>query len=161
MIRHLLLLRHAEAAEKLAAQDDFDRPLTERGIQQAVKVGAHLEQLAWLPQLIMSSPAVRTRSTAKIVADKLHYPESEIVHEQQVYNGSVLQLLQTLQQLHPDFIRVLLVAHNPGISYLGEWLTKVPDTALKPGGLLRIEFQIKNWTELREGSGKLLGLFQP
>lgn len=161
MIRHLLLLRHAEAAEKLAEQNDFDRPLTELGIQQAVKVGAQITQQPWRPQLIITSPALRTHTTAKIVANSFNYPESEIIREQQLYNGSVLQLFQALQHVHPEFTQVLLVAHNPGISYLGEWFTKVPNTALKPAGLLHIEFQLNHWNELREGCGKLIRLFQP
>ncbi len=160
MIRHLLLLRHAETAEKLTVQNDFDRPLTERGIQQAVHVGTHLKQNRWKPQLIIASPSLRTLSTAKIVADSIHYPQSEIIQEATVYHGSVLQLYQALQQIHPDFTEVLVVAHNPGISYLGEWLTKV-STALQPAGLLRIEFQLPQWPELREGSGKWHSTFQP
>jgi phosphohistidine phosphatase len=161
MIRHLLLLRHAAAAEKLPTQNDFDRPLTEHGIQQAVKVGAYMNSSGWVPQLIITSPAKRTLFTAKIVADAVRYPEAEIVPETSAYNGSVLQLYHALQQVNDGFTHVLLVAHNPGISYLGEWLTKNSDSELLPGGLLHIEFDVQRWSELREGSGKWLSKFQP
>lgn len=161
MIRNLLLLRHAEAAERLALQNDYDRPLTERGIQQAVNVGHYLTTNEWQPQLILASPALRTRTTAKIVADAIGYPEGEILLEPVIYNGSVQHLYQCVRQVHTDFTTVLVVAHNPGISYLGEWLTKVPETALKPAGVLRIEFELALWSDLREGCGKWESIFQP
>lgn len=161
MIRNLLLLRHAEAAERLAAQPDFDRPLTERGIQQAVKVGAYLQTNGWYPQLILASPAMRTHTTAQIVADALEYPESDILLEAGLYNGTVLQLFEAIRQVHADFTTVLLVAHNPGISYLGEWLTKVADSTLTPGGLLQIEFELPFWIDLHEGCGQWKRIFQP
>lgn len=65
----LLLLRHAEA--ELHRADDFSRRLTEKGEKQAVKVGSFLAGRKILPDLILTSPVLRAKQTASIVALEL------------------------------------------------------------------------------------------
>jgi phosphohistidine phosphatase len=161
MMRDLFLLRHAEAAEKTGTQRDFDRPLTESGIRQATGVGVFLKKEKVIPHVIIASPAVRTWQTACIAASHIGYPEEEILADKNIYQASLSKLVNVLRQLHPDFLRVLLVAHNPAVSYLAEWLTKQPDTALSTGALLHVQLHMQSWQELREGSGKLLRDFRP
>lgn len=161
MLRDLFLLRHAEAAERAGTQRDFDRPLTDQGIRQATCVGVFLKSAGPLPNAILASPAVRTWQTACIAAGHLGYPEAEILVEKNIYQASLSQLVTVLRQLHPDFLRVVLVAHNPAVSYLAEWLTKQPDTALSPGALVQVQLRMQAWPGLREGSGKVLHAFRP
>lgn len=65
----LLLLRHAEAEPHRA--DDFSRRLTDKGEKQAAKVGAYLAARKILPDLILTSPVLRAKQTALIVAKEL------------------------------------------------------------------------------------------
>ncbi len=65
----LYLLRHAEAEPHRA--DDFSRHLTEKGVRQAEKVGEFLKDQGITPDLILTSPVIRARETALIVAKEL------------------------------------------------------------------------------------------
>ena len=61
-------LRHAEAENGTGT--DFERRLTPKGIEQAEKVGNFCLRAGFLPDLIVTSPVVRARQTAGIVAEK-------------------------------------------------------------------------------------------
>ncbi len=65
----LYLLRHAEAGPYQA--DDFSRRLTEKGIGQAQRVGEFLSAREIKPDLLLTSPVLRARETAEIVAEKI------------------------------------------------------------------------------------------
>ena len=68
----LHLLRHADAGDPAAWDgDDASRPLSEKGIRQAERLGRHLALARFEPDLILSSPKVRAAQTAEIVADAL------------------------------------------------------------------------------------------
>lgn len=61
--RTLFLLRHAKASRDDAMLDDFDRPLTERGIEDAALMGQLIADRGWWPARALVSPAMRTRQT--------------------------------------------------------------------------------------------------
>jgi len=65
----LYLLRHAEAEPHRA--DDFSRRLTEKGEKQARAVGDFLAERGIKPELILSSPVLRAKETAAVVAKEL------------------------------------------------------------------------------------------
>jgi len=161
MNRNLILLRHAEAAEKTGTQSDFDRPLTEQGIRQATSSALYIKKEVRSVDVIVASPAVRTWQTACIVAHHTAYPEAEILKENILYEATVLDMVRVIQQLHSGFRQALLVAHNPAISYLAEWLTKHTNTGLTPGALINVHLHLGTWPELREGGGKLMHVYQP
>ena len=64
-VKRLIIMRHAEADWGL---NDFDRPLTKRGHEQAAAAGAWLAARGYIPEQIMSSSALRTRQTTTWVA---------------------------------------------------------------------------------------------
>ncbi len=66
--RRLLLCRHAEAGWPENTASDFDRPLTRRGMEEARDMGACLNKHGIRPDLILASAALRTRTTAEILA---------------------------------------------------------------------------------------------
>ena len=69
----LLILRHAKSSWKDPDLDDHDRPLNKRGRRDAPRMGRLLRKEDLLPDLILSSTAVRARMTAEMVADASRY----------------------------------------------------------------------------------------
>lgn len=101
-------LRHAEAEDAIST--DFERRLTPKGIDQAGKVAAFCRDHGLLPDLIVTSPVVRAKETAKIVAKEL---ECDLVEERWLACG--MDPTDCLREIaafsHKDFI--LLVGHEP------------------------------------------------
>ena len=115
--RTLLLLRHAKASQP-AGVDDVDRPLADRGLLDGYAVGEQLVAWGVEPDLVLCSPALRTRQTweraeaAGARARRIEFPEL-------VYHGDWHDLVELVQATPDDETTVLVVGHGPAL----------PDTA--------------------------------
>ncbi|HEX7339500.1 MAG TPA: histidine phosphatase family protein [Rhodanobacteraceae bacterium] len=114
-MRELWLLRHAEALPA-GHGSDLERALNAHGQAQAQAVGRQLSALRLVPDSVLCSPARRTRETAQAVIDALPAPPS-ITFLDGIYDASAGELLALATQ-HGAGEHVLLVGHNPGLTYL-------------------------------------------
>ncbi len=159
-MRTLLLLRHAKSSWSDPGRTDHDRPLTERGKQDAPRMGQLLKEQGLVPDLIVSSTAKRARKTAKKVARTCGYV-GEVRETDTLYLAPVAQYLELLRQLPDQQQRVLLVGHNPGLEDLVETLTGRCER-LSTAALAQITFEIASWRELGATTrGQLVNLWRP
>jgi phosphohistidine phosphatase len=111
-VKVLILMRHAHAAQ---GDDDFARPLSERGQKQAEVVGGDLAELALVPDRVVCSSALRARRTAEIVAALLPF-SGEIVKSDLLYDASMMDYFNAIQSTADTANTLLLVGHNPSVS---------------------------------------------
>jgi phosphohistidine phosphatase len=126
----LSLLRHAKAAQPLPGQHDFDRPLTERGREDATWAGRIL--VGYKPDLALVSAAQRTRETWDIAGQGM-LPAPVLALEQDLYLSSPAQLLARLQAIPANVRSVVAVGHNPCMHEIAVWLARnadEPETAI-------------------------------
>ena len=86
-MKKLYLARHAKSSWKNPDLDDYDRPLNKRGIRDAPFIGKKLKEKNILPDLIISSPAIRAITTAKELAAQMGYPEENIILDENIYEA--------------------------------------------------------------------------
>lgn len=122
----LVLLRHAKSDWSDPAQADIDRPLAPRGERAAVLMGRYLRQLRLRPDLVLCSPARRTRDTWALVASQLDRPSVPLIDDR-LYAGGVPGYLQALSDHGPDHQVVAMIGHNPDIEDLVLRLTRQHD----------------------------------
>ncbi len=156
MSKYLILIRHGEAAERESDQTDFDRFLTGNGVQAVSNLGRHLSNKNTQPDIIITSPAVRAFGTAQLVAEQLNYDSARIHNNEEIYEASVRTLLQVVNQLKEEWNSVLLVGHNPSISYLAEYITEAEIGDMSPGSAAQISFELDKWPQISAGTGTLL-----
>ncbi len=114
-MKHVCLLRHAKALPADSGDDDFARPLAEAGRIVATKVGRATS--GQIPDLVLSSPALRTRETIDLVSQA--WPRRpEIQFETALYLAEWDDILARLQQLPDEANDVWIVGHNPGLHEL-------------------------------------------
>ncbi len=157
-MKTLFLLRHAKSSWKDLSLADFDRPLKKRGKDSARSIGLLVKKEKIFPNLILCSPARRTRETIKIVRETAELP-SELRYEERIYEGNSMKLLAVLGEVNPTVESVLMIGHNPGMENLLELLTgralQMPTAAFA-----KINLDVKSWTELVE-HGQLEWLVKP
>jgi phosphohistidine phosphatase len=117
----LSLLRHAKAAQPLPGQEDFDRPLTERGRNDAAWAGRILA--GFKPGLALVSAAQRTRESWNIASQGIS-PAPDLALELNLYLCSPAQLLARLQAVPANIRSVVAVGHNPSMHELAVWLAR-------------------------------------
>ncbi|MDX2245581.1 MAG: histidine phosphatase family protein [Bacteroidia bacterium] len=111
-MKTLVICRHAKSDWPIG-MPDIERPLKQRGISDAQYLGMMLGQQNFEPDLIVSSPANRALSTAKIVGKKLHYDESDIKVEKTIYESGTSGLIEFIQKLPSHADTVMIFGHNP------------------------------------------------
>ncbi|MCA9113452.1 MAG: histidine phosphatase family protein [Planctomycetaceae bacterium] len=159
-MKTLLLLRHAKSDWSDSSLADVDRPLNRRGRRAAARMGRLLQSESLLPDLLVSSPAVRARKTAVRVARRCGY-ERAIELQPDLYHAAPGGICRVLRSLWSDPACVLLVGHNPGLEELLERLTgqyeRFPTAALA-----QLALPIESWDDLEvSSSATLLNLWRP
>ncbi|MDX1903343.1 MAG: histidine phosphatase family protein [Thermonemataceae bacterium] len=151
-MKTLFIARHAEAKSNY---DDFERELSSKGLQQAFLVGKQIADYFLQPKEIWTSAANRTLRTAEIIAEQIGF-SSTIMSEKELYNASVRVWLKIIQNLQSDV--VLLVGHNPHISYLAELLTGKEIGSMQTSQVLVLQSE-NDWSNWGEKSAQLLHSF--
>ncbi len=140
---NLYILRHGIAVERGAPgyAKDADRPLTSEGERKLRAIGEAMQKLELSFDLILSSPYVRARQTAEIVADVLKARKKVEYSDSLVPDGSTRELVESLIRLRPVPEDIMLVGHEPYLSGLVSLLVSGKEgltVVLKKGGLCKL-----------------------
>ena len=161
MSKTLYLIRHSKSTREIPLISDIDRPLTEKGYRDAVAMSGVLSDLCKNPDLILSSPSVRTFSTALIFARALKYPVNEIVLENRIYEAGSRDLLAVLNKMDDKYKTILLFCHNPGATRFLSLLTGGESQHFSTSAFAGIKFEVDQWKMISNDSGTLQVLKQP
>ena len=154
MQKRITLLRHAKSSWKDASLADRDRPLNRRGNKSAPDMGKRLAELGVRPSLLLTSPAKRARETARLIARELNYPLEFIQSESDLYLATPETILQVVARQDNGFNDVMLFGHNPGITELANRLGHRNIDNVPTCGMVGIELDVKEWTEIVAADGK-------
>ena len=121
-MKSVLILRHGKSSWKHPELADHDRPLNKRGKHDSPLMGRLLKKKGLVPEIIVSSTATRARSTAEAVAKASGY-RGEIILNKSLYAAGPQAYLGVMHDLSDEYVRVLIIGHNPGLEELVEMLT--------------------------------------
>lgn len=156
-MKKLLLIRHAKATHE-SGYVDFDRPLKQSGMQDAVLMATLLKGQLQIPQIIITSPALRTKTTAEIFANQFKLPAPG--EDKRIYEASENTWVKIVNSLPDEYDYIGIVGHNPGISqilyYLTSQLKEMPTCAVAI-----ITFENDTWQSISEEDGKLVHFDSP
>ncbi len=155
MSKKLFLVRHAKTEEGSIDTRDFDRVLTNRGLQNASRLGAYFKSKGLKPDQILSSDAARAYATSELIASQVGYELSRIHKNHEIYEASVRTLFQLVSDLKEEWQSVMIVGHNPPINYLSEYLTGADIGHMYTGSCAIIDLDIDTWAEVTQGGGSL------
>jgi len=151
-LKTLFLVRHAKSNWNHFGLSDFDRPLNNRGFKDAPSMGNFLKGLEVLPDLILSSPAVRVLITAGFIAKEIEYTGT-IQTDKGIYHANVRELMLILTAQDNNHSSIMMVGHNPGFTDFCNKLTRDFIDNMPTCSVCRIDFDIDNWSEVSFGTG--------
>lgn len=124
MSRLLILQRHAKSDWPVGVAD-LDRPLSTRGVRDAPAAARWIEGNSPPVDLIIVSPARRTRQTCDLIVEEWGR-ETAILVDPRVYEASVTDLIDVVHDIPEDIDTAMIIGHNPGLELLAaQW----PQTA--------------------------------
>jgi phosphohistidine phosphatase len=154
--RQLTLIRHAKSSWDDAGVKDRDRPLNERGERDAPLMGRRLQARGARPTLILTSPALRARRTAQIIAREIGYPQEFLQREDDLYLASPDEMVAVIARQDSSFRDLIVCGHNPGLTELANRLTGAGIDNVPTAGVVVIGLDLKSWADLDGAQGELL-----
>jgi phosphohistidine phosphatase len=165
-MKRVYLLRHAKSSWKDDSVADRDRPLAGRGRRAAKAMAGHLEAEGIRPDLVLCSPARRTRETLQRVEGAFG-DRVEARLDEALDGASEPELLARLAELPDEVGSVMLIGHNPGLEELalalasdGEGLARMREK-YPTAALATIDLPAERWSAIERDSGKLVGYVRP
>jgi phosphohistidine phosphatase len=156
MPKQLLLVRHAKSDWNDRKQSDFERPLNPRGEKNAPEMAKRLLEKDIIPQQIVSSPALRALTTARLFAGELGLRKSEIIKEPEIYEALTSTLMNVINNLDNKYSFTALFGHNPGITSLVSNLCNEDLYNIPTCGMVLIRFPFDDWNMVSAGTGEMV-----
>jgi phosphohistidine phosphatase len=165
--RQLYVLRHAKSSWDEPGLDDHERPLAPRGRRATAALAVYVRANGIRPELVICSPARRTRETLDGVA-----PGGERLFEPELYSASAADVLERVRRVPETTGSVMVIGHNPAMQILVLRLAKTGKPAVAgseleavrakfPTGALATLSLECEWSELTPGRAALVGLVRP
>ncbi len=154
-MKTIVLVRHAKSSWENGDLADHERPLNNRGKQDAPKMAAIFSGRNIEPQTIYSSQAVRAFTTAKHFAEVLNYPVHDIMIREEIYSGYEKSVIKIIKKHSDDEDTIMLFGHNPTFTHLATYLTGEYFDNVPTCGVVCIDFDIDSWQEIENENGKL------
>ena len=158
-MKHLLVMRHAKSSWDDPGFADIDRPLNERGKRTAPFMGALMRRRDLLPDCIISSPADRALTTARLAKEGGAF-DAPLETDDRIYEASPNTLRQIVANTDNACASVLLVGHNPGLEGVIRYLTGETH-AMPTGAVAVIDLDVENWQQVDAGVGTLIKIYKP
>lgn len=147
-MKTLYLIRHAKSSWENRNLSDFERTLNDRGKRDAPFMAEILKKKSPEIDLIISSPANRALSTAKIFSEKFGITEDKIVKKENIYEADRSDLLEILLETDNKVNNLVLFGHNPGITYLSNYLCDFETDNIPTCGIICMQLDFDSWKYL-------------
>ncbi|MFL9829223.1 SixA phosphatase family protein [Flavobacterium sp. ARAG 55.4] len=152
-MKNLILVRHAKSNWDMPLKD-IDRPLDQRGLNDAHLVSSNIQKHIPGKYIIWSSIAKRASDTAVIFAQNILYPIENILYKEDLYTFDEKQLEQVIKSCNNSFDSVILFGHNAAITnfvnkFGDEFIENVPTS-----GFVSLQFESNCWEEISKGKTK-------
>lgn len=158
-MKRLFIIRHAKSSWKDTSLNDFERPLNKRGKKNAPMMGERLKKRGIKPDMVLSSPALRAKSTSEIIAKKVNY-KKEIVFDEDIYASMDMILHKIIKNIDDKNETLFLFGHNPDLEMLVEKYVSF-DEDLVTCGVVEVEFDCKSWKNISRKNAKLISFDYP
>ena len=153
-MKKLYIVRHTQKEDINSNTDDYDRELSKEGIESANAIAQLIANKNEKIDLIVASPAIRTRTTAEIIAKEINYRKA-VMYNEVLYMAFVNELLETITYTFDTVNTMVLVGHNPSLTALAVTLVGFKEK-FEMGAIMEIEFDCDTWIEVSKENAKLI-----
>jgi phosphohistidine phosphatase len=154
-MKTLYLVRHAKSSREDPGCADEQRPLLDKGVKKTGRIVKFLRDKNILPDLIISSHAVRALETAKIIASGLDYPGKKIAVNRKIYDGYYDRILDIIYETPNDINSLMIVGHNPTISNLANLFLHPGIEDMPTSAVVSITFDTNQWEKIPSVDSKM------
>lgn len=160
-MKTLYLLRHAKSSWDEPDLKDFERPLSDRGLSDIPLMAGRLKERHKTVDCIICSPALRAKTTARLMAEELGFPEQDIISNPELYFAGTGMFLKAAGLVDEACDSAMLVGHNPAITEFANAMAELDIDNIPTCGLVEMSLPIKHWSEIALGQAELVEFDYP
>lgn len=155
-MKKLIIMRHGKASQDIYEHTDMERPLLPKGIDRTIFVADYFLQKNINIDAIITSPSVRTQQTMQIISKVLNIDKKNIFTEQIVYSThNENNLYDLIENVDNKYNSLLLIGHNPVLSFLINNYMQPPIDQLPTSGAVGISFDTNDWQTIKTANTKI------
>ena len=167
-MKTIFLLRHAKSSWDNLNLDDFDRPLSNKGIKASKKIGNYLKTNKFVPDIIYCSTAKRAKQTWELT-NIIIKKKKNILYKDNLYMANLSEFMKIIKKTKNKFKNLMIVSHNPGIESLAIELSKnennkfhqIINIKYPTGALVVIKFNLNDWGKINYKKGEIYEFIKP
>ena len=151
-MKKLLICRHAKSSWDDPELRDHQRPLADRGLNDAPMMAVRMQANHIIPEKIVTSDAIRAKMTAAFYLKT--FEKNQVIYQEtnELYMGTTKALLSEIRKTSDSINTLFIFGHNPGmtdlVNYLGEDLTNLPTAAV-----FGFKFDVSKWGSINAENG--------
>jgi len=149
-MKTLIIIRHAKSNDAKMNATDFERSLSDRGKSDALVASENL--LFKIPSidLILSSPALRTKQTAEYFRKALNCSTEKIKYLAGLYLAESEKIEALITLVEKDIDSLMVVCHNPGVTdFINSLIPNVRIDNMPTCGIFCATAETDNWVEFK------------
>ena len=150
-MKKLVFLRHAKSSWDYHVED-FDRPLSVRGINDINRVSLRNINFFKKFQIFLTSPANRAFHTATILTRNVFKTYENLRVIKELYSFNYKNVIDYVLKLDNIYSNVVLIGHNPAFSIAAEHLSETTPPELKTSDWIMLEFKQNEWSKIGLGN---------
>ncbi|MBU2945224.1 SixA phosphatase family protein [Zobellia uliginosa] len=149
-MKTLIMVRHGKSSWDYSVSDR-DRPLQERGVNDALLVSSEFNSQAQNIAAVFSSPANRALHTCMIFSRQLNIPLSSVEIKDELYDFSGESVFEFISNLDDSLDSVMIFGHNHAFTHVANSLGNTYIDNVSTSGLVHLKFNVDNWSLVKKG----------
>jgi phosphohistidine phosphatase len=143
--KSLFIVRHGKSGWDYPSLADIDRPLIDRGIIDGYDIANRILKKGFIPEMIVTSPAIRALHTATIFARVIGIAPDKISIIEDLYLAEAHEILSVIADTDDECESLMIFGHNPGFTDLANKLSGLKLENLPTTGLVLLNFKTDSW----------------
>lgn len=160
-MKTLLLVRHAKSDWGDPGLSDFDRPLNERGKEDAPAMALRLHDKKIRVDAFIASPAKRAKKTATIFAKQYGVDKDDIIFRDELYGAATTVFYDVILSANNKLNSIAIFSHNPGITDFANLLTSTRVDNIPTCGVFAIKADCKSWDAFKDAKKEFYFFYYP
>lgn len=156
-MKTLILVRHAKSSWDDVSLSDFERPLNDRGKNDAPKMAKRLLNKNIDIDIFISSPARRAKKTAGYFIKEYNRNTDEIIFVSALYDAGIENFMQTVKEIKDTYDSAAIFSHNPGITYFANQLIENAQIDNMPTcSVFGVKAKVEKWKDFIKAKKEFL-----
>ncbi len=160
-LRNICFVRHAKSSWDHPELADIERPLNKRGLRDAPFMAKKMSELHVVPDLIVTSPAVRAMSTARFFADQFRLPDADFMVVEELYGAGPYEIIDVVHRMPDEKFSIFLFGHNPTLTMLTNMFAGVHIDNVPTCGISQAKTMVNTWEKFSPETSAFVSFYYP